>query len=178
MPRAPRRLASDFPGVVEEGDARVDRFMNDANGFFDGFDRAEMVPTEPRDGNHVGVEAKRTDLNRLVLRRARLPLRFGMTSERAGRAPLFMARMDQVSVRLITAGFVGLSRGFEQFERVAVRIFDLNLSSAWTHFHVVSEGDAGSLQRGDAGREIGNAQHDTIPSAGFLTLTVRHRSRA
>jgi hypothetical protein len=46
---------------------------------------------------------------------------------------------------------MSLLRWFKQFERVAVRIVDLNLTSAWTRFHVISKGNAIILQGGDAG---------------------------
>jgi hypothetical protein len=70
-----------------------------------------------------------------------------------------------------------LSRWFEQLDRVAVRILDLNLASARASFHLIPEADASILQGRDARLKIRNAQHDTVPTTRFLALTVRQRPR-
>jgi hypothetical protein len=68
-----------------------------------------------------------------------------------------------------------LSRRFEQFDRIAVLILDLDLLAARSGLHVVSKTNAGLLQRVDERREIIHTKHDTIPPARVLLLTARHR---
>src|SRR5262245_6531066 len=70
---------------------------------------------------------------------------------------------------------VSLSRGLEQLDRIAVRVFDLNLASARTGFHLVAEAEAAALERGDAAWKVRDFQDDAVPPAGLLTLTVWHR---
>ena len=69
-----------------------------------------------------------------------------------------------------------LSRGLKQLDWVAVRILDLYLTSAWTSFHAVPELNPDPLECRDAAWEIRDSQHDPVPSAGLLLLTIRHRS--
>jgi hypothetical protein len=71
-----------------------------------------------------------------------------------------------------------LSRWFKQLDRVAVRVFNLNLTSAGTGFHLVAKAQAGALECGDTGREIRDFQDDTVPATGLLTLTSRQRPRS
>jgi hypothetical protein len=68
------------------------------------------------------------------------------------------------------------ARGLEQFHRIPVRILDLDLLAARTRLHVVSEMEAGAAQRRDERWKVGDSKDDTIPSAGLLLLTVRHRT--
>jgi hypothetical protein len=68
-----------------------------------------------------------------------------------------------------------LPRRFKQFERIAVRILNLNLASAGTGLHVISKDDAIMLQGGDTAGEIRDSQYDAVPPPGLLTLTARHR---
>src|SRR5262245_31581377 len=72
----------------------------------------------------------------------------------------------------------GFLTGFTQLDRIAVRVLDLNLTSARTGFHLVAEADPGALESGDTAGEVRDAQHDAVPAAGLLPLTVRHRPRA
>ena len=67
-----------------------------------------------------------------------------------------------------------LTRRFEKLDRIAVGIVDLNLAAARTCFHLVAEMDARLLERGNAARQIGDFQHDAVPSAGLLMQAVRH----
>ena len=69
-------------------------------------------------------------------------------------------------------------RWFKQLDRIAVGVLDLNLTPAGTGFHLVSKAEAVALESGDTTWKIGDSQHDAVPAAGFLTLTVRHRPRA
>src|SRR5262245_21174209 len=71
-----------------------------------------------------------------------------------------------------------LSGGFKEFDRIAVRVFNLNLPSARTGFHLVSETEPGVLEGSDATRKVRDAEHDAVPAARFLSLTIRHRPRS
>src|SRR5688572_24320557 len=71
-----------------------------------------------------------------------------------------------------------LSRRLEQLDGIAVGILDLNLLAARTSLHVVSKIQASFLQGIDEPGKIADPKHDTIPSARFLLLAVRHRSRS
>src|SRR3954471_17898203 len=53
-----------------------------------------------------------------------------------------------------------LSRRFEELDRIAVRILDLDLLAARPGLHVVSKTNAGPLQRFDERLEIVHPQHD------------------
>src|SRR5262245_34205811 len=76
----------------------------------------------------------------------------------------------------MTAFQPALPGWLEQFDRVAVGIFNLDLSATGSRFHLVAEMDPGLLERGDAGWQVGNFQHHPIPSSRLLCLTSRHRS--
>ena len=66
----------------------------------------------------------------------------------------------------------------EEFDRIAIRIFQLHLSAVRTNFHFVAEMEAGVLQPIDVGGEVRDAQHDSVPAARLLTLAVAQRARA
>jgi hypothetical protein len=66
----------------------------------------------------------------------------------------------------------------EQLDGVAVGIVDLDLFSAGPRFHVVSETETGGFQGLDQRREILDAKHDSIPTAGLLLLSIGHRPRS
>ena len=69
-----------------------------------------------------------------------------------------------------------LSRRFEQLDRVAVRVLDLNLTCRLDRFPSRSGNRRPvALQRGDESRKIGDPKHDTVPSAGLLPLPIRQR---
>jgi hypothetical protein len=68
-----------------------------------------------------------------------------------------------------------LSGWLEQLDGIAIGILDLDLLAARTGLHVVPDVEAGLLQGLDECWQIRHPKHDTIPSAGFLLLTVRHR---
>src|SRR5206468_3097761 len=70
-----------------------------------------------------------------------------------------------------------LVRRLEQLDGVAVRVFELNLPARRTGFHFIPKPQACLFQRFDASRQIGYAKDDPVPSAGFLTMTVRHQAR-
>ena len=69
-----------------------------------------------------------------------------------------------------------LSR-LEQFDRIAVRIFQLDLFSAWTYFHLIAKMEPCLLQRLNLSRKIGHLKNYTVPAAGLLTAAIRHRAR-
>ena len=68
-----------------------------------------------------------------------------------------------------------LSRRLEQLDRIAVGILDLDLFAARTRLQVVPKMEAGFLQGLDERWKIVDPKHDTVPSARFLLLAVRHR---
>src|SRR5688572_3820675 len=70
------------------------------------------------------------------------------------------------------------TRWFKQLDRVAIRVFNLNLTSAWTAFHLVAKANADALEHGDTAQEVRDFQHDAVPAARLLTLTVRQRPGA
>ena len=55
------------------------------------------------------------------------------------------------------------------------RILELNLTSAWTGLHLVPKAEAVALECGDEAREVGDSQHDTVPSTRLLSLAIRER---
>ena len=65
-------------------------------------------------------------------------------------------------------------RGLEKLDRIAVRIFELNLPAAGTRFHRVAQMQPGSPERLDACRKVGHAEDDSIPSTGLLPPAVGH----
>src|SRR5918999_5313800 len=79
-----------------------------------------------------------------------------------------------VASRMLRPRFAWL----EEFDRIAVGIFQLNLSPARPHFHLIAKRDAGVLQRLDLCREISHTQDDSIPAAGLLGLAARQRTRS
>jgi hypothetical protein len=100
----------------------------------------------------------------------------------------FEAAANPVVVRLDDAGSSGfideldqtlfeLSRWFKELDWIAVRIFNLNLTSAWTGFHLVSKAKAGALERADTAWQVRDSQYDAVPAARLLPLAVRHRPR-
>src|SRR5688500_5937246 len=66
----------------------------------------------------------------------------------------------------------------EQLDGIPVRIFDLDLLTAGSRLHAVPKEKTGFSQPFDERRKVLDAQHDTIPAAGFLCLALRHRSRS
>ena len=60
-----------LPGVVEEVDAGVDRFVNDPNRLGDGPGFAEVIAAESEDGHQVAMPAKQSALDRAVAGRRR-----------------------------------------------------------------------------------------------------------
>src|SRR5262245_6970744 len=72
-----------------------------------------------------------------------------------------------------------LSRSrLKQLDGIAVRIFNLNLTPSRASLHLVAEALAVARERVDAARKVRDSQHDAVPAAGLLTLTVRQRTRA
>ena len=71
-----------------------------------------------------------------------------------------------------------LPRRLKQLDRIAVRIFDLDLAAAGTGLHLVAKTDAFALECGNTTGEIRNSEHHTIPSAGLLALTIWQWTRS
>src|SRR5262245_22931367 len=70
-----------------------------------------------------------------------------------------------------------LSSRLEQFNRIPIGIFQLDLFAARTDLHLVAEVEPGVLQIFNTGREIRHAKHDAVPPTGFLVTAGRHRAR-
>ncbi len=68
--------------------------------------------------------------------------------------------------------------GLEEFDWVAVGIFDLDLAAAGAAFDLVAEGDAGGSHLGDGGFEVVHAEDDAVVSAGLLLTTTGKGSSA
>jgi hypothetical protein len=66
----------------------------------------------------------------------------------------------------------------EELDRVAVGIFELNLSTTRAGFHRITERQPRFLEPLNLTSDVSHTQHDAIPSAGFLTPPVGHRPRA
>src|SRR5688572_17921448 len=64
----------------------------------------------------------------------------------------------------------------QQFDWVAVRIFQLDLLSARTRLHFISEVKTGLFQAFNPSRQVINLQNYSVPSAGLLVSTVGHRT--
>src|SRR5262245_22421906 len=80
------------------------------------------------------------------------------------------------STQLLTGSSPGLmASGFEQFDRIAVRIFDLNLFAARTDLHFIPKTQAGLFQVINVRSQTLNLKKHTVPSAGLLWTAVRHR---
>src|SRR5687768_7723718 len=69
-----------------------------------------------------------------------------------------------------------LPRRLKQFDWVAVRIFQLDLLSARTRLHFISEVKTGLFQAFNPSRQVINLQNHSVPSAGLLLSTVGHRT--
>jgi RNA polymerase sigma-70 factor (ECF subfamily) len=67
---------------------------------------------------------------------------------------------------------------FEEFDRVPVRVLDLNLAATGPRFHLVAKPSGGLFQFRNESRQIADLQHDTIPAARFLLLAIRHGPRS
>src|SRR5688572_3841016 len=68
--------------------------------------------------------------------------------------------------------------GFEELDRIAVGILDLDLPAARTGLHLITQPHPVFRQRVYEGRKISDAQDHSIPSAGFLRLTAGHGPRS
>ena len=71
-----------------------------------------------------------------------------------------------------------LSRWLEEFDRIAVGVFDLDLSADGTRLHLIAKLHARVLQRVDLRRQIRDSQDHSIPSARPLGFTAGQRARA
>jgi hypothetical protein len=96
----------------------------------------------------------------------------------AGRGEL--PRLDGIRAERADCVFdrAALSRRLEQLDGISVWILDLDLPAARPGLHVVAKMEARLFQRLGEPGQIPDPKHDTIPSAGFLLLSVRHRPRS
>jgi hypothetical protein len=65
-----------------------------------------------------------------------------------------------------------LSGRLEQFNRIAVWIFDLNLFAARTDFHLIAEACSSVLEFTDEGRQFLHVKDDTIPPTRLLLAAI------
>lgn len=70
-----------------------------------------------------------------------------------------------------------LSSRLEELDRVAVRVFQLDLFSAWTCLDLVSKVESGFLQRLNSRWKIRDVKDHAVPPTRFLMTTIRHRAR-
>lgn len=68
--------------------------------------------------------------------------------------------------------------GFEEFDGVAVGVFDLDLLAAGAGDEGGAEVDALVLEFGDAGEQLVDLEDDAVAAAGFLGAAVQQRARA
>jgi hypothetical protein len=71
-----------------------------------------------------------------------------------------------------------LSRWLEQFDRIAVGIFDLDLSAGGTSLHLIAKLHARVLKHVDLYRQIRDVQNNSIPSARLLGFAAGQWARA
>jgi hypothetical protein len=67
-----------------------------------------------------------------------------------------------------------LSSWLEELDRIAVRIFQLNLLTARTDLHRVAERQSGLFQPVNLCGEIGDLKDDAVPSARLLMASIWH----
>ena len=70
---------------------------------------------------------------------------------------------------------LGAPRRLEEFDWVSIGIEQLDLLTAGTSDDVASEGDTRPAKCGDDRCEIVDGEHQSIPTARLLLLTVGHR---
>jgi hypothetical protein len=70
-----------------------------------------------------------------------------------------------------------LGSGLEEFDRITVRIFDLDLFAAGAYFDLVPEMEPGLLQHLNQAAKIRYLKHNPVPSAGLLLTAIWHRTR-
>ena len=73
----------------------------------------------------------------------------------------------------IVLAVVGSASRLEQFDRIPVRIHDLDLATTRTCLHLVAKGDVSALEFGDARGEIDHPQHHTVPPTWRLMFAIR-----
>jgi hypothetical protein len=67
-----------------------------------------------------------------------------------------------------------LASRLEQLDRIAVRIFQLDLFAARAYFHLIAKMKPSLLQRLNPRRKIGNVQDHPVPAPGLLLATIWH----
>ena len=145
--------------------------------------RARKAPHRDRSRDRAAEGAKGRDAGRAVrgrIRTARHRAREGLRTDSIVEVVSTSHREDAATQRIRGPSLRSpiLSRGLEQLDRIAIRILDLDLLAARPGLHVVPKTEAGLLQGLDERGKIVDPQHDTVPSARFLLLTVRHRPRS
>src|SRR5262245_47605322 len=104
-----------------------------------------------------------------------IPKESRRTSKRTSRLSCLFGRLKR---RWLRQAALSRLRWFEQLDRVAVRVFNLDLPSAGTGFHLVSKAQPRALEGVDASRKVRHFEHDAVPSTRLLRLTIRQRSRS
>src|SRR5687768_934342 len=101
-----------------------------------------------------------------------------MTPSMESWAPTMILRMGHSPRQLGTIYAFLTRRGLEQLERIAVRILDLNLLAARTHFHLVPKTHPLVPELSDTCGQVPYLQNHPVPSAGFLLAAIGHRPGA
>jgi len=65
---------------------------------------------------------------------------------------------------------------FKQFDRIAIRIFKLDLLAAGSILHLIPKNYPSFLQRFDLGGQVFNLQNYPISTSRFWLATVRHHT--
>src|SRR4051812_552248 len=67
---------------------------------------------------------------------------------------------------------------FEQFDGIAVRVFNLHLTATRTDLHLVTERYARVLEAGNTCGQVVHLQDDPVPSTWLLGLPIWHLPRS
>jgi hypothetical protein len=73
---------------------------------------------------------------------------------------------------------LGFLRRFEEFDRIAVGVFQLDLATERADLHLVAEAQSRLAKSSDERRKVDDLEHDSVPAAGLLRLAAGHRTRA
>ena len=69
-------------------------------------------------------------------------------------------------------------RRLVQLDWIPVRIFNLELTTAWARFHLVAEWDLAPPELGDPRIEVVDVHQNAVPTARLLLAAVGQRARA
>src|SRR5688572_18936553 len=98
----------------------------------------------------------------------------GRPPEQAAR-PRATRALPRAASRLIRTTLAGR---LEQLDRIAVRVFQLDLPAARPFFQLVAQTQAALLDLSDDLRQLLDAKDYAVPAAGLLAAAIRQRPRA